>query len=276
VLGLFVSPQGGLEEMLMIQLSTCLAYFTRPLKYSQLRRRQILYLFLIRVGSMSFLLSSEWFVVRYPGDFILDRFEPNDRRLMQSCGLLTLGDFYLEFMLVALIVMPPINTFLYPVLGRFVFPFLNQHIVAPLLRALLCCRCAAPLTRWYNRRESEHRARVEKRQAQGDPNALWGEFAISNEYNDAIYRQFLVLIGLPVFPLIALLGLLACMLELVLGKLRLIYFSHRPPPLEGSQRTLLATLMFAAAVIAALTYPVGQLWLFEGIEYRDSCPGTLW
>jgi hypothetical protein len=60
------------------------------------------------------------------------------------------------------------------------------------------------------------------------PNAgpLWPEFELSDEYLKTLFRQFLLISSMSVFPLVSLVALIANVIEWPLTKYRLIHLSR--------------------------------------------------
>eukprot|EP00761_Pharyngomonas_kirbyi_P011920 gb/GECH01011946.1/.p1 GENE.gb/GECH01011946.1/~~gb/GECH01011946.1/.p1 ORF type:complete len:683 (+),score=139.05 gb/GECH01011946.1/:1-2049(+) len=97
------------------------------------------------------------------------------------------------------------------------------------------------------------------------------EFDTSDEYLEVLYRQHILYLALPAFPMITFLVFIASILELYLDKYRLIKICQRPPRTQGSIKTFLALFLLIAALLAlgnpgsgVLYMLVGKYWCVRG------------
>ena len=74
-------------------------------------------------------------------------------------------------------------------------------------------------------------------------------FDLAEEYVQVLYRQFVVLLGVSVYPTIVVLAAVAYLLEYWLDKARLVYLCKRP---EFREEPLSAKLVMAAHVFLAI------------------------
>lgn len=106
-----------------------------------------------------------------------------------------------------------------------------------------CCRCCKRL------------------QPKGGDEELRPEFDLAEEYLQILYRQFLLYLGTPAFPLIGVLGFLANLVEYPLDKFRMLRVCQEPKRIDDPMRGFLTVFFFIVGIAAALTYPNGPIWL---------------
>jgi len=109
---------------------------------------------------------------------------------------------------------------------------------------------------------------------QGD-NALKDEFDVAQEHVGLLYRQFLILLGTFVFPLLTLFAVFANLLDLYFDKLRLVKYCKRPLRQERplSSKTVL-TYHMLIVLLCVLMPPNGLIWILRGVftgVFMDSC-----
>jgi len=254
----------------MVLLSACtgLSKWERLPTYTELRRSQIVKFYCIRHMNVLSVFLGRWLIQTYPSSFILNENLKGEYVHVLECGLPNAADTFAIFMLVAIVIMPPINAFVFPLCSRYIWPWLLTWSFF---------RCILPFEFIWRPLDKLKRDREAAQEAnQSDPNRKWSEFCLSDEYLDVLYRQFIVFIGMTIVPLIAALGCAACVLDYFLVRLRLLRFHRRPPPMEGSFKTYLMVLLLVAAALAVFSFPAGTIWLLVGYRYKNRCPGSLW
>eukprot|EP01125_Pyxidicula_operculata_P001201 TRINITY_DN11139_c0_g1_i1.p1 TRINITY_DN11139_c0_g1~~TRINITY_DN11139_c0_g1_i1.p1 ORF type:complete len:559 (+),score=66.55 TRINITY_DN11139_c0_g1_i1:39-1715(+) len=101
------------------------------------------------------------------------------------------------------------------------------------------------------------------------------DFDVADEYLNILYRQFLIYLGLTIFPWIAFIGMIGNLTEYPIDKWILLNVSRTPPLLRGSMRSFLVFFMFITALLGLAMFPQGIGWVLAGFSYRDSCPDTI-
>jgi hypothetical protein len=112
-----------------------------------------------------------------------------------------------------------------------------------------------------------------------------------------MYRQYIIYLGFPFFPLIGLMGLLANVIEYAvltyltraiidsitslcsypIDKFILLRISRTPPQLRGSMRHYLIFFLFVTALLAMAIFPYGSGWVMYGFSIQDRCRnGTIY
>jgi len=95
------------------------------------------------------------------------------------------------------------------------------------------------------------------------------EFDVAFEYLEVFYRQFVIYIGMFVFPMMALLGFITNVLELPLDKFRMLYVCQRPRRLEMSMKRFLIVYLLVTAMAALVTWPQGGVWMLTATRGRN-------
>lgn len=86
-------------------------------------------------------------------------------------------------------------------------------------------------------------------------------FDVAEEYLELLYRQYIIWMGLVVFPPITLLAVVGTWGEYKADKYRLLRIAKRPHRLRGSMKRFLAWFLFVTSVVALFTIPYGTFWL---------------
>jgi hypothetical protein len=86
------------------------------------------------------------------------------------------------------------------------------------------------------------------------------EFELTDEYFEVVYRQYVMYMGISVFPMITLLTVLANIIEYPLDKWRLITLCSKPKGYMAGGRIRIAQFLFIAALAALITFPLGAVW----------------
>lgn len=95
-------------------------------------------------------------------------------------------------------------------------------------------------------------------------------FDLADEFTELFYRQFIVLLGMVVFPLMAPLGAASLALEYALDKYRLLHFCKKPLVKPDPVRSrLILGCQLAVSVIVLLSYPNGVVFIFSGLNLGD-------
>jgi len=95
------------------------------------------------------------------------------------------------------------------------------------------------------------------------------EFDVSQEYLELFYRQFVVYLGLTVFPMITFIGLLSNMAAYPIIKYRMLHLSQRPKPIDLSMKTYLVIFLWVIAICALVTYPQGAIFILSATKSSD-------
>ncbi len=104
----------------------------------------------------------------------------------------------------------------------------------------------------------------------GGDEDLKENFDLADEFTELFYRQFIILLGMVVFPLMALLGAVSLALEMALDKFRLLYFCKKPLVKPDPVRSrLILGCQLAVSVIVLLSYPNGVVFIFSGLNLGD-------
>jgi Calcium-activated chloride channel len=93
------------------------------------------------------------------------------------------------------------------------------------------------------------------------------EFDVSEEYLELFYRQFIIYVGMSVFPMITLLGTIANVLEYPQDKFRMLRICQRPKRLNVTMKKFLTTYLAVVAVVSMLAWPQGAVWVLGA--HRD-------
>eukprot|EP01122_Echinamoeba_exundans_P012425 TRINITY_DN5183_c0_g2_i2.p1 TRINITY_DN5183_c0_g2~~TRINITY_DN5183_c0_g2_i2.p1 ORF type:complete len:345 (+),score=55.47 TRINITY_DN5183_c0_g2_i2:410-1444(+) len=96
------------------------------------------------------------------------------------------------------------------------------------------------------------------------------DFDVAEEYLELLYRQFIVYMGMTVFPTIGFFGMLVNIVEYPLDKWRLLRISKTPPPLRGSMHSFLVFFLFLSALISIVVFPYGFGWNLAGYAFTST------
>eukprot|EP01133_Synstelium_polycarpum_P007744 gene7744-9075_t len=103
------------------------------------------------------------------------------------------------------------------------------------------------------------------------------EFDLADEYIEILYRQFIVYLGLSIYPLVTVFGILCNFVEIYVDKYRLLRICRRPHRIQGSMKKFLTFYLLIVAVVSVASYPYGSGWVLVqfGMERGDlnhNCP----
>jgi len=102
------------------------------------------------------------------------------------------------------------------------------------------------------------------------------DFDLAEEYLELLYRQFIIYLAIPLFPLVSLLALIGGLFEYPIDKMVLLKISKTPPFLSGSMKSYLVFYMFFIAVFATFIFPQGIFWVLIGFPYNpNNCANTI-
>lgn len=97
-------------------------------------------------------------------------------------------------------------------------------------------------------------------------------FDLAEEFTEVLYRQFVVLLGAQVFPLITIMAVVSFALEFWLDKMRLIYICRKslikPDPVRPK---LMLYCHVVIALAAILSWPNGMAFIFARLGRDSSC-----
>lgn len=111
------------------------------------------------------------------------------------------------------------------------------------------------------------RAKVNERRGmmgKGSNDSVRPEFDVAEEYLEVMYRQFIIYLAFPIFPLVAALGLVCNVVEYRVDKYRLLRICQHPRGLQGSMRNFLTFFLFCTAAVALASPPYGASWVMSG------------
>lgn len=111
--------------------------------------------------------------------------------------------------------------------------------------------------------------RVNCLRGKGGDEASKPEFDVATEYLELFYRQFIIYLGMMVFPGVTLLGLIANIVEYPLDKYRMLRICQKPKRLDLSMKRFLVFYLVIIAVVALLCWPQGTIWVLSGTTISD-------
>lgn len=100
-------------------------------------------------------------------------------------------------------------------------------------------------------------------------NDFMPEFSIPEEFSDLLYKQFLVMLGLPVFPTIGFWMCFVLMSEWLFDRIKLIKFSKPVPRTTNTFKNILFVVNLFNVILAICVPPNGFLWVIFG--FRTNC-----
>jgi len=95
----------------------------------------------------------------------------------------------------------------------------------------------------------------------GSDESVKPEFDIAQEYLEIFYRQFIIYLGMTVFPALAILGFIANILEYPLDRIRMLRICQRPKRIDLSMKRFLLFWLILIAVAATFAPPQGAFWV---------------
>jgi len=122
------------------------------------------------------------------------------------------------------------------------------------------------------------------------------EFEVAEQYLNLIYRQFIMYISFPFFPLIGLVSLicnlveyvqilhscnmgfyLSCRFSYILDKVILLRICKTPPQLRGSMKHYLIFFLFVSGILSLVLFPYGVGFIsYGGLGFDQRCSnGTM-
>eukprot|EP01111_Echinosteliopsis_oligospora_P011352 TRINITY_DN3732_c0_g1_i1.p1 TRINITY_DN3732_c0_g1~~TRINITY_DN3732_c0_g1_i1.p1 ORF type:complete len:488 (+),score=77.10 TRINITY_DN3732_c0_g1_i1:189-1652(+) len=97
------------------------------------------------------------------------------------------------------------------------------------------------------------------------------QFDVAEEYMELFYRQYIIYLAFPIFPLVPILGLICNAVEYRVDKYRLLRICKHPKGMQGSTRNFLTFFLFATAAVALAGPPFGNAWVISG-KASSLCP----
>jgi len=97
------------------------------------------------------------------------------------------------------------------------------------------------------------------------------DFDLAMEYLNVLYRQYIIFLGLPLFPWMPLFGVIGNFIDYPLNKWFLLNITRTPPFLRGSMRSFLVFFMFLTTFLSFVMVPIGFASTLWGWYYY-SCP----
>jgi len=111
---------------------------------------------------------------------------------------------------------------------------------------------------------------VKKLSGKGSDDEAKPEFDVAQEYLELFYRQFVIYLGMSVFPMVTALGLLTNIVEYPLDKYRMLRICQKPKPLDLSMKRFLIFWLTIVACAAIVSYPQGAGWVLS--RHRSTNP----
>jgi hypothetical protein len=91
------------------------------------------------------------------------------------------------------------------------------------------------------------------------------DFDVSDELVSVLYRQYLVLLGASVFPLITLLGLVAFAIEYAMDRVKLVTLCRKSlQQADALDLRLIVGCSLAVTLLSVVVYPQGLLFIAQG------------
>ena len=87
------------------------------------------------------------------------------------------------------------------------------------------------------------------------------EFDLSEQFLQVLYRQFILYIGILVFPLIGILGVVGNLVEYPLDRLQLLRLCKEPHYIIDTHGSFLLIFLLIVGIVAFLMYPNGAFWV---------------
>ncbi|KAH3742864.1 DUF590 family protein [Pelomyxa schiedti] len=100
-------------------------------------------------------------------------------------------------------------------------------------------------------------------------------FDLSSQYMDVLFRQYIMYLGMTVFPGLCVISLLTTAIVYPMDKFRLVKLSANNKKSIGSMRYYLAVLMFVTAVLGFVMFPNGGGWTLVGFPGNAYCHCTI-
>mmetsp|Transcript_47555 Transcript_47555/g.116536 ORF Transcript_47555/g.116536 Transcript_47555/m.116536 type:complete len:654 (+) Transcript_47555:52-2013(+) len=97
-------------------------------------------------------------------------------------------------------------------------------------------------------------------------------FDIAEEFLELFYRQYVIYLGMSLFPLMPLFGAAVNFIEYPLDKFRMTKVCQKPKRLDITMKSFLAILLTITAVLALAMPPIGTGWVLAGIAPFQSAP----
>ncbi|KYR02672.1 DUF590 family protein [Tieghemostelium lacteum] len=87
------------------------------------------------------------------------------------------------------------------------------------------------------------------------------DFDLSDEYLEVLYRQFIICLGIPIYPFVTVFGIVCNLVEYYVDRFKLFRICKKPARLQGSMKKFLSFYLLIVAVVAVVTYPYGSGWV---------------
>jgi hypothetical protein len=109
-------------------------------------------------------------------------------------------------------------------------------------------------------------------QSKTSDEAMKPEFDVSQEYLELFYRQFVIYVGQPLFPLLPWVGAVSNIIEYGLDKYKLTKVCQKPKRLDITMKSFLGILLTITSVFAIAMPPTGNAWVLAGSMLGQSEP----
>ncbi|EGC29449.1 hypothetical protein DICPUDRAFT_158970 [Dictyostelium purpureum] len=94
------------------------------------------------------------------------------------------------------------------------------------------------------------------------------EFDLSEEYLEILYRQFIVYLGIPIYPIVAVFGVACNIVEYYVDRFRLFRICKKPHRMQGSMKKFLSFYLLIISIVSVVTYPYGSGWVLIQIGFK--------
>jgi hypothetical protein len=112
--------------------------------------------------------------------------------------------------------------------------------------------------------------RFAERSSEGD-NDFRYSFDLAEQYTEVIFRQFTILLGTSLIPILPLLGAINSFVTYWLDRYKLLRLSAVPIKSRSAYSKMLTIFMTINLVVSWLFFPTGLLWLWQGSTYFPDC-----
>jgi len=101
----------------------------------------------------------------------------------------------------------------------------------------------------------------------GSNESVKPDFDVAEEYLRLLYRQFVVCLGMPIFPWLPLLGIICHIVDYKVSKYILLNYCQQTYHLRGSMKKFLTFYLFCTAILAGASFPFGAAWILTNYTF---------
>eukprot|EP00455_Lapot_gusevi_P055350 TRINITY_DN8996_c0_g2_i7.p1 TRINITY_DN8996_c0_g2~~TRINITY_DN8996_c0_g2_i7.p1 ORF type:complete len:152 (-),score=52.04 TRINITY_DN8996_c0_g2_i7:67-522(-) len=98
------------------------------------------------------------------------------------------------------------------------------------------------------------------------------DFDLADEYVEVVYRQFIVMLGSLVLPLLPAVALVGNVFEYWCDKYRMLRLSQRPKLTKNTFKGMLIFFYVLTGLATVFSWPNGALWILSGSNSIKSNP----